>query len=90
MNESFEEVDVIQSGKRLGVRHCHWMGDWFNSWSPRNDNSNAEGCWSEWVGMANAILAHPLTKLLQENRQLTDEQIQAAIIKAASCDRREE
>lgn len=59
-----EEVAVV-SGKRCGVQWTPWMGDWFNSLSPRNDNSNAEGPWDHWVDLALRILADPMTKLVR-------------------------
>ncbi len=58
----YEERPVIQAAKRCGVQWCPWMGDWFTSWSPRNDNRNAEGTWEDWVTLAKAILAHELTR----------------------------
>lgn len=58
----FEHVPVIHGGKRLGVRWTPWMGDHFNSWSPRNANPNAEGDWHQWAHLAAQILTHPLTK----------------------------
>lgn len=60
----FTETDVVQAGKRLGIRRPHWMGDWFNSWSPRNDNSNAEGTWHHWCNLSAYILSHPATKIV--------------------------
>lgn len=60
--DRWDEKDILDTSKRLGVRNPVWMGDdWFTSWSPRNDNSNAEGKWCEWVHLARQILAHPLT-----------------------------
>ena len=46
----------IKGGKRCGVEKSEWLDGWFVSWSPRNDNQNAEGVWSDWVALANAIL----------------------------------
>ena len=56
----YDDVPVHKAGKRLGLQ---WAphGDWFVSWSPRNSNSNAEGQWDQWVDLAIAILADPLT-----------------------------
>jgi hypothetical protein len=62
--ESDDEITVIEAGRRLGVRRSVSLSDWYTSWSPRNDNSNAEGPWSEWVELAREILAHPLTATL--------------------------
>jgi hypothetical protein len=62
---NWEEVDLIQAGKRLGVRKPMWMGDWFTSWSPRNDNCNAEGPWDQWVDLAIKILQDPLTRIVR-------------------------
>lgn len=51
----------IDAAKRLAVAESEWMDNWYVSHSPRNDNSNAEGNWCEWVHLARLILAHPLT-----------------------------
>ncbi|MBY0618435.1 hypothetical protein [Sphingomonas ursincola] len=48
--------DHIQAARRCGLEKSEWLTGWFVSWSPRNDNQNAEGCWSDWVALANAIL----------------------------------
>lgn len=50
--------DTIEAGRRLGVERSGWLTGWFTSWSPRNDNSNAEGSWSEWVELAHAIIGY--------------------------------
>ncbi len=52
-------------GKRLGMEHCEWLGDWFVSHSPRNSNSNAEGPWDHWVDFAIQILQHPATGVVR-------------------------
>src|SRR5690606_4831178 len=57
----FEEIEVVCAGKRCGVDWVPWMGDWFVSSSPRNDNNNAEGPWDHWVDLALGILQDPLT-----------------------------
>lgn len=46
----------IEAAKRCGIEECEWMPGWFTSWSPRNDNQNAEGVWSDWVALAHEIL----------------------------------
>lgn len=57
---------VVKAGKRLGVQLTYADGsDWFESWSPRNGNSNAEGQWSQWVDLALRILQDPLTELVR-------------------------
>ncbi len=48
---------AIQTGRRLGMVKSDYTDDWYISWSPRNSNNNAEGVWSEWVELANAIIA---------------------------------
>lgn len=53
----------IKGGKRLGIAHSDSLEDWFTSFSPRNDNCNAEGQWGQWAHMAAQILAHPLTRI---------------------------
>jgi hypothetical protein len=63
--DEFEEVGVVQAGKRLAVDWSPWMDDWFVSASPRNSNSHAEGPWDHWVDLALAILADPLTKIVR-------------------------
>ena len=50
---------VITAGRRLAICRSEYLGDWYISWSPRNDNQNAEGPWDEWVALAHAILAVP-------------------------------
>jgi uncharacterized protein (DUF1501 family) len=59
--DHFERIEVIDAGKRCGVQWSPWMGDWFASWSPRNDNSHAEGPWDHWVDLALLILRDPMT-----------------------------
>jgi hypothetical protein len=44
----YEEIPLIHTAKRLGVRWTPWMDDWFVAWSPRNHNTNAEGPWDQW------------------------------------------
>ena len=47
---------VVSSGRRLAVAKSGHIDDWYISYSPRNDNQNAEGTWEEWVNLAKAIL----------------------------------
>ncbi len=61
VGSAFDYVDVHAGGKRCGLRWAPFMGDWFTSWSPRNDNSNAEGHWDHWVDLALHILRDPMT-----------------------------
>lgn len=63
--EDYEYVEAIKAGKRLGMRWAPWMGDWFTSWSPRNDNDHAEGYWDQWVDLALKILQDPMTKIVR-------------------------
>lgn len=49
--------ESIRAAKRCGMQRSTWMTGWFVPWSPRNDNENAEGPWSDWVALAHAILA---------------------------------
>lgn len=56
-------IKGIAYAKRLTIQHTPWMGDWFTSHSPRNDNSNAEGQWGQWVNLAVSILQHPATAI---------------------------
>lgn len=62
--ESFTEVSAIRAAKRCGVRWKPWMGDWFTSWSPRNDYSGAEGTWDHWVELAVKVLRDPMTAIV--------------------------
>jgi hypothetical protein len=87
----FVELPVFSAAKRCGLQHAPWMGDWFTSWSPRNDNNNAEGSWHHWANLAAYILSHPATQIVAPElyradlkpdetmysggNQLTDEQI---------------
>lgn len=57
--------EAIRGAKRCGVQWVPWMSDWFTSWSPRNDNSNAEGSWEHWVTLAQQILNHPFTEIVR-------------------------
>lgn len=61
----YEEQEVFDAGKRCGVQWTPWMGDWFNSWSPRNSNSNAEGPWDHFVDLAIGILRDPMTRIVR-------------------------
>jgi hypothetical protein len=47
----------VQGARRCGIQRSAWLPGWFVGWSPRNDNENAEGPWSDWVALARAILA---------------------------------
>lgn len=58
---NFEGIEAVHAGKRCALDWAPWMGDWFHSSSPRNDNSHAEGPWDHWVDLAIGILADPLT-----------------------------
>ncbi len=53
---------VVDAAKRLGLQHCHTMGDWFVGWNPRSESGSAEGHWVHWVNLAAYILSHPATK----------------------------
>ncbi len=91
--EDYEEQGIFRAGKRCGIRRASWMGDWFTSWSPRNDNGNAEGQWAHWANLAAYILSHPATQqvaphlytptlkadagMYTEGDVLTDDQIKA-------------
>lgn len=50
--------DSIKAAKRCGIQKSPWLSDWFIPWSPRNDNENAEGPWSDWVNLAHEILRY--------------------------------
>ncbi len=53
---------TINAAKRLGIEYCDQMNvPWFQSYSPRNRNQNAEGTWADWVELAHRILDHPLS-----------------------------
>lgn len=54
-------VPGTRGAKRCDIVRTGWMGDWFNSFSPRNCNSNAEGTWAHWAELALSILQHPAT-----------------------------
>ncbi|MGC5796466.1 hypothetical protein [Sphingomonas sp. NFX23] len=47
----------VQGGKRCGIQRSAWLPSFYVGWSPRNENENAEGPWSDWVALAHAILA---------------------------------
>ena len=61
----YEPIAALKAGKRCGVQWTPWMGDFFTSWSPRNDNTNAEGPWDHWVDLALSILSDPLTAVVR-------------------------
>jgi hypothetical protein len=65
VSDDYEEIPAIQAGKRCGVQWTPWMGDWFTSWSPHNDNNNAEGQWDQWVDLALKVLQDPLTAIVR-------------------------
>lgn len=73
---SFTEIPVECSGKRCGVQHDPWMGDWFTSWSPRNGNSNAEGPWAHWVDLAVRILRDPMTEKVRPEAHALAQQLE--------------
>ena len=33
-----------------------FLDDWFICWSPSQENKSAEGCWEDWVNLAEAII----------------------------------
>lgn len=49
--------ESVRGAKRCGIQRSVWLTGWFVGWSPRNDNENAEGPWSDWVVLAHKILA---------------------------------
>lgn len=61
----YEPIAALSAGKRCGVQWTPWMADFFTSWSPRNDNNNAEGPWDHWVDLALQILRDPMTALVR-------------------------
>lgn len=48
--------ESIRAAKRCGMQRSAWLTGWFVPWSPRNDNENAEGPWSDWVELARKII----------------------------------
>jgi hypothetical protein len=48
--------DSVNGAKRCGIQRSVWLDGWFIPWSPRNDNENAEGPWSDWVNLARKII----------------------------------
>ncbi|QQV76536.1 hypothetical protein H5J25_13900 [Sphingomonas aliaeris] len=48
--------EYIQGAKRCGIQRSVWLPSFYVPWSPRNDNENAEGPWSDWVALARQIL----------------------------------
>lgn len=63
--DRYDEIEAVHAGKRCALDWAPWMGDWFVSSSPRNDNSNAEGPWDHWVDLAIGILKDPMTALVR-------------------------
>lgn len=61
----YQPVSGVEKTKRASVARAPWMGDWFVSHSPRNDNSHAEGPWDHWVQVALSILQHPATAIVR-------------------------
>lgn len=60
-----QRIKGIAEAKRCAIVWTPWMGDWFTSYSPRNDNTNAEGTWDHWVSLALSILQHPMTEVVR-------------------------
>ncbi len=58
-NEALEPhlPESVWGAKRCGIQRSVWLTGWYVPWSPRNDNHNAEGGWSDWVALATAIIA---------------------------------
>jgi hypothetical protein len=53
-----EDAEVIEGGYRCGIERVRGMTDWWAGYSPRNGrDASVEGPWSDWVALANAILA---------------------------------
>jgi hypothetical protein len=48
--------EYLEGAKRCGIQRSVWLPSFYVGWSPRNDNENAEGPWSDWVALARAIL----------------------------------
>lgn len=71
-----DEQTVAEAGKRCGVQWPPWMGDWFTSLSPRNDNNNAEGPWDHWVDLAILILRDPLTAIVRPEAHAVASELQ--------------
>ena len=61
----YDGQSVSEGGKRCGLEWAPWMGDWFHSYSPRNDSSHAEGPWEHWVDLAIHILRDPMTAIVR-------------------------
>ncbi len=51
-----DEEIIIKTGRRLALQRSNFIDDWYMSYSPRNDNGNAEGNWKEWVEFAKKII----------------------------------
>lgn len=47
---------IIRTGRRLALCKTDAISNWYVSYSPRNDNCNAEGTWEEWVALAKKII----------------------------------
>jgi len=89
----YNEEVVHGAAKRCGMTWAPWMGDWFNAYSPRNGNSNAEGTWEHWITLAQLILNDPMTQIVrpdvyqavpvpphrydESERRLTDAELEA-------------
>ena len=56
---------IIKVGRRLAITESKLI-DWYEGYSSRNDNSCAEGKWSEWVELAKAILEKDKVKKEKE------------------------
>lgn len=74
MKADESEVEVIQAAKRCGLNWNPWMGDWFTSYSPRNDNHNAEGTWDHWVDFALKVLSDPMTHIVRPDAYIQNPQ----------------
>lgn len=76
--QEFDPIPAVTAGKRCGLDWTPWMGDWFTSSSPRNDNSHAEGPWDHWVDLAVRILRDPLTAKVRPEAHAAVQHVQPA------------
>ena len=54
-NSDGEKI-ILSAGRRLAIVKSNSIENWYFSYSPRNDNTHAEGTWEEWVELAKEIL----------------------------------
>lgn len=70
MSEPRKPVTYFSAGRRLAMHQSEWLPSFYVSYSPRNDNSNAEGPWEEWVDLARQIIAEDESRKASSSQEI--------------------